>query len=195
MTNNCSGYIIFFEIPLGLYYFSLSIYEFYVIHKYYRKNNNEEVLTFILCKAIFNVLMVPTNLINLINIKFIRFINFILGLWGTVEWRLYNGENKDDQNILFLEFIMFQFIYSMYFIIYLCKINNCKIEDVTVDSVNVFEQEESEDTNKIQMVNVINIDNNSNETILTNATPIENPIINVNANIYKENMNHNIYEY
>ena len=201
MVNNCSNYILYLEISVGLYYFSLSIYEFYIIHIYYQKNNNDGVLAFILCKAIFNVLIIPTNLLNILylfNIKFIRFINFILGLWGIIEWRLYDGENKDYQNILFLEFIIFQFIYSMYFIYYLFKINNYENNDnQPTNSINVvvLTEESEEINNKIEMVDVIKIDNSANTNILINATSIENPIINVNAIKFEEDSNHNIYQY
>jgi hypothetical protein len=220
MVNNCSEYILYFEIPLGLYYVGLSMYEFYIIHKYYQKNNIEEVLIFILCKAIFNALIIPINLINLINIKFIRFINFILGLSGTVEWRLYNGQNNDYENILFLEFIMFQFIYSVYFIYYLCRINNHEnvdTNDETTNLPNIVENrqgiEEINNRNihssiEIQMVDVIKIDdiyNNKNiqpidkrlyHNNLHIANLIENPIINVNGIIFtEEDEYNNIYEY
>jgi len=216
MINNCSEYILYFEIPLGLYYVGLSVYEFYIIHKYYQKNNIDEVLIFILCKAIFNALIIPINLINLINIKFIRFINFILGLSGTVEWRLYNRQNSDYENILFLEFIMFQFIYSVYFIHYLCRIYNhenvdtddeTNTNDETTNLPNIVENRQGiEEINnryihssiEIQMVDVIKIENIcNNENIesidkklyhnnLHNAIPIENPIINVNGIIFNE---------
>ena len=140
---------------IGLLQFILGIYEIIILNKV-NELNNRIVYYFIFFKIIINItygcMLLIYNLYcfktknNII--KFTNYYNYILGIWGFFEWIFAENVNSYYYNILFLEFMIFQFKSSM-FLLELCI--NC-----------YFHQ------------NIIIINNFENSTINTSITPIIN---------------------
>jgi len=174
------------NIFTALCYLFLSIYEFYIIHKY--SNNNDPIFIYIIFKSLYNIGL----FICLIKyIKYIYEINFIAGTLNIIIWSNYSDNNDDYESVLFNEFLVFQFNSSIYIIYILYK--KCETHSSTeipvrqeeTNNINLFHEEE---LSRFPVIaDVINsplndpLNDHYQENILTNATPIKPEIINVNG--------------
>ena len=101
--------------------FILGIYEIIIFSKI-NESENRRIYYFVFLKSTINIIygfmLIIYNLYcfktkNKI-IKFTNYYNYILGIWGFFEWIFAENVNSYYYNILFLEFMIFQFKSSMF---------------------------------------------------------------------------------
>jgi len=155
--NNLLHCFHLFNFAIGILQFILGIYEVIVLNKYNTDNVNIAVL--ISFKAIINLIYGSISIISIYNIikqnditkylnnfaiNTIYFVNFSLSMWNFVEFCIISNLSRVYKVVIFLEFLLFQFVGSIY-ISLLCA------------SYRSFDSEESERTSEIITTQINNI--------------------------------------
>ena len=223
--NNSLHCFYLFNFFIGILQFILGIYEVIILNKY--DNNNINIAILISFKSIINLIYGSISIISIFNIikrnditkyyntcaiNTVYFVNLCLSMWNFVEFCTISNISRVYRLAIFLEFLLFQFVGSIY-ISLLCvsyrsfentmsestsETITTQINNITIINANIINEINQES----DIYNIINIEqqkivetNNEDSVIEIIATPVNSKTVEAVLfydNIYTENISENI---
>lgn len=191
--NNLLHCFHLFNFSIGILQLILGIYEVIILNKY--DNDNVNIAVLISFKAITNIIYGSISIISIYNIikqnditkylnnfaiNTIYFINLCLSIWNFVEFCTITNISRVYKVVIFLEFLLFQFVGSIY-ISLLCasyrsfesgssertsEIITTQINNITIINANII----TEINHESDIYNIINIEQ---QKVVSNDIEIE----------------------